>query len=142
MATNVEIHQTVRAIGLSLDETIAFYETYAPSAQNPALIERVNQCGLHPAFNVISDALHRETIIGLCRIWDEGRGTATLKHLAGKFSNARVLADLKSAGRSIDATALGKWVANVDAGRKLDELSALQVCKEFLGPSRQLISLP
>lgn len=126
MATNLEIHRTVRAITLSLDETIAFYETYVPSGQNAALIERVNNSDYYPAFNVISDALHRETILGLCRIWDTRNDAANLNRLAGEFRDTQVLADLRSAGHSVDQTALTKWLAEIDTGSKSDELLALK----------------
>lgn len=126
MATNLEIHRTVRAITLSLDETIAFYETYVPSGQNAALIERVNKSDYYPAFNVISDALHRETILGLCRIWDTRKDTANLNRLAGEFRDKQVLADLLSSGRSMDPSALAKWLAEIDTGSKSDELLALR----------------
>ena len=126
MATNLEIHRTVRAITLSLDETIAFYETYVPSGQDAALIERVNKSDFYPAFNVISDALYREVILGLCRIWDTRKDTANLNRLADEFRDTQVLADLHSAGRSVDTNALDKWLAEIDAGSKSDELSALK----------------
>lgn len=126
MATKVEIHRTIRAISISLDETIAFYETYVPSGQDVALIQRVNTSGLHPAFNAISDALHRETILGLCRIWDTRSDTANLNRLADEFRDAQVLADLQSAGHAVDPNALSKWLAEVDAGSKSDELLALR----------------
>ena len=58
MPSNVEMHRTVRIISITLDETIAFYETVLPSGQDAALIERVNKSGYHPAFSAISDALH------------------------------------------------------------------------------------
>lgn len=130
MATNLEIHRTVRAITLSLDETIAFYETYVPSGQNAALIERVNNSGYHQAFNVISDALHRETILGLCRIWEKRRDTANLNRLVGDFQNQQLLADLKSAGHTVDQTALTKWFEKIEAGYQSDTLSALKRARD------------
>jgi hypothetical protein len=41
MASNLEIHRTVRAISGDLDSAMAFYETFAPSGQDATLIEPV-----------------------------------------------------------------------------------------------------
>jgi hypothetical protein len=122
--------KTVRAITLTLDETLAFYETYVPSAKDAALIERINKSGVHPAFNAISDALHRETILGLCRIWDTRRDTANLKQLAAKFRDAKVLAGLRGDGHTIPPTALEKWLAAVDSGSKCEEFLALKRARD------------
>jgi len=126
MATNREIHRTVRAISIGLDETIAFYETYVPSAQNATLIERINKSGFHPAFNAISDALHRETILGLCRIWDKPNDTANLNQLAKEFRNKDVLSDLEKIGHNIDHVELKNWLIEVENNNKSDELEALR----------------
>lgn len=120
------MHRTVRIISITLDETVAFYETYVPSGQDAALIERVNKSDFHPAFNIISDALHREAILGLCRIWDTRKGTANLNRLAADFRDGKVLVDLKSAGHEVDPNAMRKWQEAVEEGRKSDELAALR----------------
>jgi len=126
MPSNVEMHRMVRIITITLDETIAFYETYVPSDHDAALIERVNKSGFQPAFNAISDALHREAILGLCRIWDKEKNTANLNRLAADFRDKNVLADLKSAGHEVDPSAMRKWLAAVEAGNKSAELEALK----------------
>lgn len=65
MAT--DLVRTVRVISIDLDLALASYETHLPSGQDADLISRVNKYAFYPAFNVISDALHRNTIIALCR---------------------------------------------------------------------------
>jgi len=123
---NVEIHRTIRAISTDLDETIAFYETYVPSGQDPALIERLNKTDYYPAANAISDALHREVIIGLCRIWDTRSDTANLSQLAVQFRDSQVLSDLRGIGHAIDPSALTSWLSEFDDGSRSDELLALK----------------
>jgi hypothetical protein len=126
MPSNVEMHHTVRSISITLDEAVAFYETYVPSGHDASLIAQINKSGFHPAFNIVSDALHRETIIALCRIWDKDRDTANLNRLAVDFCDRKVLADLKSAGHEIDPPPMRKWQAAVRAINKCEELEALR----------------
>lgn len=130
MSINPEIHRTVRAISITLDEAIAFYETYVVSARDAALIKAVNQSGIHPAFNVISDALHREVILGLCRIWDRRPDTANLNKLASEFRSKAVRADLERTGHIADPDALNRWCAGVANGSKSEELSALKRARD------------
>jgi hypothetical protein len=116
----------VQIISITLDEAIAFYETYVPTGQDATLIGRVNKSDFHPAFNIISDALHRETILALCRIWDKDKDTANLNRLAADFRDKKVLAGLKSAKHEVDPDAMKKWLAAVVAGYKSEELEALR----------------
>jgi hypothetical protein len=126
MPTNVEIHRTIRAISIDLDHAIAFYETYAPTDNDAALINRVNKVDFYPAFNVISDSLHQSVIVTLCRIWDTRRDTADLNSLADAFGDATVIADLAAAGHTVDPAQLSKWLSEVDAVSKSNELAALK----------------
>jgi AbiU2 len=128
--TNVELHRTIRAISITLDHTIAFYETYLPSGQDSLLINRVNRSDFYPAFNVISDALHREVILGLCRIWESRKDTANLNCLDAAFRDKKVLTDLMTVGHSMDMNALKKWRGEIKAARDSDELSALKRARD------------
>jgi len=56
MPANLEIHRTVRAISINLDEAIAFYETFVPTGQDATLIDRMNGLDLCPAHRA-DDAL-------------------------------------------------------------------------------------
>jgi hypothetical protein len=126
MSANLEIHCTVRAISIDLDLAVAFYETYVPSGQDEDLINRMNNTDFYPAFNVISDSLHRNIIITLCRIWDTRTDTADLNSLADEFRDPQVIADLKAIGHTVDPGQLSKWHAEIDAVNKSDELLALK----------------
>jgi hypothetical protein len=126
MASNLDIHRTLEAISTDLDLAVAFYETYVPSGQDPDLINYVNDADLYPAFNVISDALHRNVIMALCRVWDTRADTANLNRLADEFRDSKVLAEPERGGDKIDATQLRKWLAEIDALNKSDELLALR----------------
>jgi hypothetical protein len=123
---NVEIHRTVRAISVDLDSAIAFYETYVPTGQDATLIDRINKVDFYPAFNVISESLHQSVIVTLCRIWDTRRDTADLNSLADAFGDATVIVDLAAAGLAIDPRQLNKWLSEIDAVNKSDELAALK----------------
>ena len=126
MPANVEIHRTVRAISVDLDYAIAFYETYVPTGQDAGLIARINKVDYYPAFNVISDSLHQSVIVTLCRIWDTRRDTADLNSLADAFADLVVIADLAAAGHTIDPGQTSKWLAEIEAVNKSDELAALK----------------
>jgi hypothetical protein len=126
MSANAEIHRTVRAISIDLDYAIAFYETYVPTGQDTALIDRVNKSDFYPAFNVISDSLHQSVVVTLCRIWDTRTDTADLNSLADAFGDAAVIGDLAAAGHAIDPGQLSKWLSEIDAVNKSNELAALK----------------
>jgi AbiU2 len=122
----VRIHCTVRAISFDLDLAIAFYETYVPSGQDATLIDRMNKVDFYPAFNVISDSLHRNVIVTLCRIWDTRTDTADLNGLADEFRDPQVIADLNAIGHPVDPGQLSKWHVEIDAVNKSNELLALK----------------
>jgi AbiU2 len=126
MPADIEIHRTVQAICIDLDYAIAFYETYVPTGQDVALIDRINESGFHPAFNAISDSLHQSVIVTLCRIWDTRRDTADLNSLGDAFGDAAVIADLAAAGYAIDPGQLSKRLSEIDVVNKSDELAALK----------------
>jgi hypothetical protein len=126
MAANLEIHRTVRAISIDLDLAIAFYETYVPSSQDATLVDRMNKGDFYPAFNVISDSLHRNVIVTLCRIWDTRTDTADLNSLADEFRDPQVIADLEAIGHAVDPKQLNKWHAEINAVNKSSELLALK----------------
>jgi hypothetical protein len=126
MATNLEIHRTVQAISGDLDSAIAFYETFAPTGQDATLIDRINNVDFYPAFNIISESLHASAIATLCRIWDTRADTADLNGLAVEFCDAKVIADLAAAGHVVVPGQLNKWLAEIDAANKSDELLALK----------------
>src|SRR5260370_36530148 len=86
----------------------------------------MNKTDFYAAFNIISDALHRNVIMTLCRIWDTRTDTVDLNRLAEVFRDSTVIADLKTAGHAIDPTQLTKWLAEVDAVNKSGELLALK----------------
>jgi len=126
MPANLEIHRTVRAISINLDEAIAFYETFVPTGQDATLIDRMNGLDFYPAFNIISNSLHQSVIATLCRIWDTRRDTADLNGVADDLQDTQVIADLAAAGPAVDPKQLTKWLSEIDAVNKSDELLALK----------------
>jgi AbiU2 len=126
--SNVEVHRLVRSISIDLDLAIAAYETYVPSGQDAALIDRMNKTDYYPAFNVISDALHRNVLSALCRIWDTRGGnpklgdTADLSAVEMAFRDPAVIADLASAGHVVDSAEMSRWFTDFDAVKNSKEL--------------------
>ena len=133
--SNVEVHRLVRSVSIDLDLAVAAYETYVPSGQDAALIGRMNQTDYYPAFNVISDALHRNILSALCRIWDTRGGnpklgdTADLSAVAMAFRDPAVIADLASTGHVVDAVELSKWFADYDAVKNSKELLGVKTAR-------------
>src|SRR5262249_46858186 len=105
---------------------IAFYETFVPTGQDAPLIERINRVDFYPTFNIISESLHASVIATLCRIWDTRADTANLNSLAAEFRHGKVIADLAAAGHVVDQGQLNKWLAEIDAVNKSNELLALK----------------
>jgi hypothetical protein len=68
----------VKAVSDDLWIAVATFEVYAPSAFDAALIDKVNEGQIYPAFNVISEALEATTISTLCRIWDKTSDAARI----------------------------------------------------------------
>ena len=129
MTTHVEVHHTARVISIDLDLAIAFYETFFPSGQNAKLVARMNNSDFYPAFNIVSDSLHRNAILALCRIWDTQSDSANLNSLAKMLSKSQVLADLARAGHPVDPRQIEKWQADVAKVRDSEELKALMTAR-------------
>jgi hypothetical protein len=129
MSTSIEIHGTARVISIDLDLAVAFYETFFPSGQDAKLIARVNTGDFYPAFNVVSDSLHRNAIMALCRIWDTQPDSVNLNSLAKMFGNNQVLANLARAGHAVVPKQMKKWQADVAKVKDSDELQALMTAR-------------
>jgi AbiU2 len=122
----LELLRIVRAISIGLDEAVAYFETYVPSGQNRTLLDRINRTGFHPAFNVVSDALHRNVIMALCRIWDTRDDTADINTVARAFRDPDMLAKLRADGHAMDAKELKAWLKAVGAVNNSMEFRALK----------------
>jgi len=108
-----------QTISDDLYQAVAYYEVFAPSGLDPALIERVNSHQIHEGFNVISEALQLGVITTLCRIWDKrSRDTARVTEIARRLRKNPHLVS--------DQAALGQWRADVETIERSDELAALR----------------
>jgi transcriptional regulator with XRE-family HTH domain len=116
--SETEIRRLADTISEELYQAIAYYETYTPSGLDPALIGRVNRSGIHPGFNVVSEALQLGVITTLCRIWDKTRGSARIAEIARRLR--------KSPGLVNDAIGLAQWQADVEEIEQSEELDALR----------------
>ena len=84
-APTIAIARLAQTIGDDLYQAVAYYEIFAPSGLDAALIDRVGRHQVHPGFNVVSEALQLGVIAALCRIWDKTRGTARMAEVAAKL---------------------------------------------------------
>ena len=117
--------KTIRSIIDDMDQAVAFYETYLPTGKDADLIHRVNGASVHPAFNIISDALHRNVLMALCRIWDSRGDTANLNSLASELRKPKVVGDRVNAGHTISAPQLRAWLSEIGKVNKSTELLSL-----------------
>jgi hypothetical protein len=124
-----DVRKVARVISVNLDHAVAFYEMFFPSGQDAGLIARMNRTDYYPAFNIISDALHREAIMALCRIWDTQSDSANLGALVSMLKNNQILADLARAGHTIDPDQLNKWRADVAEVKDSEELEAIMTAR-------------
>ena len=112
-ATMMRLAQTISD---DLLWAVAYYEVFAPSGRDSALIDRVNSHQIHPGFNIVSEALQLSVVTTLCRIWDKTRGTARITEVASRLR--------KNPGLVTDQAELARWQADVDKTEKSDELMA------------------
>ena len=113
----------VKAASDDLWIAIATFEVYAPSAFDAALIEKVNEREVYPAFNVISEALEATTISALCRIWDKTGDAARIAEIDKLLRRRPDLAG--------DHGALRQWLGGVEMVEKSEELQALRAIRNM-----------
>jgi hypothetical protein len=114
-----EMLRLAKVIGEELCAAIAYYEIFAPSGRDAALIERVNAGGIHGGFNVVSEALQLAVISTLCRIWDKSSDTARLAEIARRLRKRPELAS--------DRTDLDQWLSDVElVENRSEQLHALR----------------
>jgi AbiU2 len=91
-----------------VQRAIALYEVFLPTGKDADLIQRVNAVSVEAAsaYNVVSEALHRQLIATLCRVWDTHKSAAHLPKLAAALKKQRKLVQ--------DGAALDEWLSEVD----------------------------
>jgi hypothetical protein len=113
----------VKAVSDDLWIAIATFEVYAPSAFDAALIDKVNEREVYPAFNVVSEALEATTISTLCRIWDKTSDAARIAEIEKLLRRRPDLAG--------DSGALRRWLGGVEMVEKSEELQALRAVRSM-----------
>lgn len=116
--SKIAIVQLAQTISDELDQAVAYYELFAPSGRDPALIDRVNRRQIHEGFNFVSEALQLGVITTLCRIWDKTRGTARITEVARRLRKVPSLVSDQAAG--------AQWQVDVKKIEKSVELEALR----------------
>src|SRR5258708_35954718 len=100
----IAVMRLAQTINDELYQAVAYYEVYAHSALDPALVDRVNSHQIHEGFNVVSEALQLGVITTLCRIWDKTHGTARMTEIATRLR--------KNPGLVSDQAACAQWHAD------------------------------
>jgi hypothetical protein len=113
----------VKAVSDDLWIAIATFEVYAPTGFDAALVQRVNGMKVHPAFNVVCEALEATTISALCRIWDKTGDAARITEIEKLLRRRPDLAG--------DNGALRQWLGGVDMVEKSEELQALRAIRNM-----------
>lgn len=124
-------HRTAEQISGNVERAIRNYEMFEPTARNARLIASVNATKVNPGFNVASDAIHRETVSALCRLWDRTPRTASIPQLANRLRRPAGLAEVEAKFGPIDRKKLADWLDAVDAVKNSEELSALETARHM-----------
>lgn len=95
------------------------------------MIDRVNAVEVNPGHNVVSDALHRETVGALCRVWDSTRGTASIPQLAKRLRKPAGISEVEKTYGPIDRQELAKWLDDVKEVEDSEELEALETVRHM-----------
>jgi hypothetical protein len=130
MTFQINILRVARRISIDLDEAIAAYETFKPTGSDRRLIARVNGAGFHPAFNAISEALHRETILALCRIWDPTKNTSNINWLVREICKSHLLSSYSQSQQDAIKKGHPRWQLTIEKTNNSARFKALKRARD------------
>jgi AbiU2 len=113
----------VKAVSDDLWIAAATFEVYAPTGFDTLLIQKANERGVYPAFNVISEALEAATISALCRIWDKTGNAARIDEIEKLLRKRPEL--------TRDNGSLRRWLDAVEMVERSEELQALRAIRNM-----------
>jgi len=119
----VRLRTLVKAVSDDLWIATATFEVYAPTGFDTLLIQKANERGVYPAFNVISEALEATTISALCRIWDKSVNAARIDEIEKLLRKRPELAR--------DNGSLRRWLEAIEMVEKSEELQALRAIRNM-----------
>ena len=100
-----------------LDIAVAVHETWKVAARDRALHARIGTSRVAVAFYIIRDALRRDVILALMRLWDKDRRAVGMKSIANNLCDTRVVdalaADCESHWGTLDG-ALGMLLSTME----------------------------
>lgn len=110
MSFDKDLEQMKVAVKAAEDEimqAVMFHETWKPTAFDAGLHGRMGRSYATHAFQIVRDALRREMLLALMRIWDTNKQALRMSAIAEKLRNrqffdALVLARAKGRGSSTD----------------------------------------
>jgi hypothetical protein len=123
--------KTASSISKDLGAAIAGYEVFVPSGRDRRLLDSINVSGVHPPFNVISDMLHRNTIITLLRIWDRRRDVASLWSLQRQLKSPGLQKEFTECDRAFDVAQIAEWAARLESAEESEEFRALKAARDM-----------
>jgi hypothetical protein len=131
MTQSAKATRTARSISKDLEAAIGCYEVFVSTARDRRLLDSINVAKAHPPFNVISDALHRNTIVTLLRIWDRRRDVASLWSLETLLKRPGLQQELAKFDRAFDDRQLAVWSAGLASAEESEELRALKAARDL-----------
>jgi hypothetical protein len=87
----VALRDKVRAATEEFDMTVAFHEAWKPAAYDEDLHARIGRSYAANTFLTIRQALRREMLLGLMRLWDNDGRTPSLPKIANALKDGRII---------------------------------------------------
>jgi AbiU2 len=124
MTPSAKATRTARSVSMDLEAAIG-------CARDKRLLGSINVGKVHPSFNVISDGLHRNTIITVLRVWDRRHDVASLWSLKKLLDSPGLHKDFAEFDRSLDAKRIAAWSAALAEAEDSEELRALKAARNL-----------
>ncbi len=86
-----ELRELVRAASEEFDTAITFHESWRPAAYDKALHERIGRSYAGNTFLVIRQALRREMLLALARIWDTNKNAVRMSKIASELDDRTII---------------------------------------------------
>ena len=88
--TLLHLRNGVAAADANFTMAVAFHEVWKPTVSEEDLHRRMSNSYAGQAFLIVRTALRREMLLALMRVWDESKGTGSLKHIFGDLAKSQI----------------------------------------------------
>ena len=86
----LRLRDGVAATDANFTMAVAFHEVWKPAVNDGELHARMSNSYAGQAFLIVRTSLRRETLLALMRVWDETKGTGSLKHIFGDLAKTPI----------------------------------------------------